>query len=101
MKSKSKNQEIIIYQTNDGKTNIDVRMESKTMWLTQAQIAELFERDISVISRHIKNIFAEKELQQKSNLQNMQIPFSDKPVTLYSLDVVIAIDYRWLILIFL
>ena len=101
MNGKSKNQEIIIYQTNDGKTKIDVRMESKTMWLTQAQIAELFERDISVISRHIKNIFAEKELQQKSNLQNMQIPFSDKPVTLYSLDVVIAIDYRWLILIFL
>jgi hypothetical protein len=58
------------------------------------QIAQLFERDISVISRHIKNIFAEAELDQKSNLQNLQIPNSDKPVTLYSLNVILAIGYR-------
>jgi len=92
-KELSNSAHIIIYLSNDGKTKIDVCMKSETMWLTQAQIAELFERDISVISRHIKNIFTEQELHQKSNLQIMQIPFSDKLVTFYSLDVIIAIGY--------
>jgi hypothetical protein len=86
--------EIIIYQTTDGITRIDVRMEGDTLWLTQAQIAELYGRDISVVSRHISNIFAEGELSKESNLQNMQIPSSDKPVTLYSLDVILAVGYR-------
>lgn len=76
----NKKTEIIIYQTADGKAKIDVRMQGETLWLTQAQIAELFGRSVSVISRHIKNIFAEGELDEKSNLQNMQIPNSDKPV---------------------
>ena len=78
-KALSNNTNIIIYQSRDGKTKIDVRLENETMWLSQAQIAELFERDISVISRHIKNIFAENELLPKSNLQILQIPLSDKP----------------------
>jgi len=88
------NSEIIIYQTMDGLTKIDVRLEGETLWLTQAQIAELFGRDISGISRHIKNIFAEAELDQKSNLQNLQIANSDKPVTFYNLDVILAVGYR-------
>ena len=82
------NANIIIYHTADGSTKIDVRMDGETLWLTQAQIAQLFGRDISVISRHIKNIFAEGELEAKSNLQNMQIANSDKPVAFYSLDVI-------------
>ena len=86
--------EIIIYQTTDGLTKIDVRMEGETLWLTQAQIAQLFGRDISVISRHIKNIFTEGELDAKSNLQNMQIAISDKPVAFYKLDVILAVGYR-------
>jgi hypothetical protein len=86
--------EIIIYQTQDGKVKIDCRLTGDTLWLTQAQIAELFGRDISVISRHIKNIFAETELDTKSNLQNLQIPNSDKPLTLYSLNVILAVGYR-------
>ena len=69
-------------------------MQGETLWLTQAQIAELFERDISGISRHIKNIFSEAELDPKSNLQNLQIANSDKPVTFYSLDVILAVGYR-------
>ncbi|MDR2581354.1 MAG: virulence RhuM family protein [Fibromonadaceae bacterium] len=85
---------IIIYQTIDGLTKIDVRMTDKTLWLTQAQMAQLFERNISVISRHIKNIEAEGELDTKSNLQNMQIANSDKPVVFYNLNVIIAIGYR-------
>jgi len=86
--------EIIIYQSGDGKIKVDCRLEGETVWLTQAQIASLFGRDVSVISRHIKNIFAEGELDAKSNLQNLQIPNSDKPVAFYSLDVILAVGYR-------
>ena len=56
--------EIIIYQTEDGLTKIDVSMQDETVWLTQVQMAELFQRDKSTISRHIKNIFAEGELDE-------------------------------------
>ena len=86
--------QIIIYQTEDGQTKIDVTVEKETVWLTQAQMAELFQRDISVISRHIKNIFEEGELEEKSNLHFLQIANSDKPVAFYSLDVIISIGYR-------
>ena len=86
--------EIIIYQSADGKVKVDCRLEGETLWLTQAQIAGLFGRDVSVISRHIKNIFSEGELNAKSNLQNLQIPNSDKPVTFYNLDVILAVGYR-------
>ena len=86
--------EIIMYQTEDGLTKIEVIYDSDTVWLTQEQMAELFQRDISVISRHIKNIFSEGELDEKSNLQKMQIPNSDKPVAFYTLDVIISVGYR-------
>jgi hypothetical protein len=88
------NSEIIMYKTPGGHTKIDVRLEGETLWLTQAQMAQLFGRDTSVISRHIKNIFSEGELDIKSNLQNLQIANSDKPVTFYTLDVIIAVGYR-------
>lgn len=88
------NNEIIIYQTEDGVTKISVTLDGDTVWLTQAQMAELFQRDVSVISRHISNIFKEGELDEKSNLQILQIANSDKPVTLYSLDVIISVGYR-------
>ncbi len=86
--------ELIMYQTEDGKTKIDVRLENETVWLTQAQIAELFQRDRSVISKHIKNVFAEGELDEKSNVQILHIANSDKPVAFYSLDVIISVGYR-------
>lgn len=89
-----KDNQIIIYQTEDGQTKIDVTVEKETIWLTQAQMAELFQRDISVISRHIKNIFEEGELEEKSNLHFLQIANSDKPVAFYSLDVIISVGYR-------
>ena len=91
---KSDNAEIIIYQTEDGRAKIDVRMEDKTIWLTQAQMAQLFGRERSVITKHIRNIFAEAELDEKSNVQNLHIANSDKPVAFYNLDVVIAVGYR-------
>ena len=86
--------EIIIYQTQDGLTKIDVRMEGDNLWLTQAQIAQLYGRERSVITKHLRNIFAESELDQKSNVQNMHIPNSDKPVSFYTLDVILAVGYR-------
>jgi len=86
--------EIIIYKSADGLVKIDVRMEGETLWLTQAQMAELFGRERSVISKHIRNIFSEGELDKKSNVQNMHIANSDKPIKLYSLDVIIAVGYR-------
>jgi len=91
---KPENSEIIIYQTEDGKTRIDCRFEAETIWLTQAQMAELFQRDRSVITRHINNAIAEGELDQKSNVQFLHIANSDKPVAFYNLDVVIAVGYR-------
>ena len=88
------NTEIIIYQTEDGRAKIDVRMENQTVWLTQAQIAELFGRERSVITKHIRNIFAEGELDEKSNVQNLHIANSDKPVMFYNLNIILTIGYR-------
>lgn len=86
--------DIIIYNTPDGKAVIKLYAENGTVWLTQAQIAELFSKNISTISRHIANIFDENELVDKSNLRFMQIANSDKPVALYSLDVILAVGFR-------
>ena len=84
--------EIILFENQDVK--LEVNMTDETVWLTQEQMARLFDRNIGVISRHIKNIFAENELDMESNLQKMQIPNSDKPVSFYSLDVIISVGYR-------
>ena len=85
---------MVIYQAIDGKVQIDVRMEGETLWLSQAQIAELFGRERSVITKHIRNIFAQGELDEKSNVQNLHVPNSDRPVTFYTLDVILAVGYR-------
>jgi hypothetical protein len=90
----NKKPEIIIYKTTDGLIKLDVRMENETLWLTQAQIAQLYGRERSVITKHIRNIFIENEIDEKSNVQNLHIPNSDKPVSFYSLDTVLAIGYR-------
>ena len=86
--------EIIVYQPEGGVFHIEVRVENETVWLTQAQMAELFSKSISVISRHIANVFAEHELEEKSNLHFLQIANSDKPVKVFSLDVIISVGYR-------
>jgi hypothetical protein len=85
---------IIIYQTEDGVTKIETRLEHETVWLTQAQMAELFSKDRTVITKHIANIFEEGELEEKSNVQNLHITNSDKPVKFYNLDVIISVGYR-------
>lgn len=86
--------EIEIFKSSDNKIELKVKFDSDTVWLSQEQLIVLFERDQSVISRHINNIFKEKELDRKSNMQKMHIAFSDKPVSFYSLDVIISVGYR-------
>jgi hypothetical protein len=86
--------EIVLYQPDDSSLKLEVRFENDTVWLSQAQMVGLFQRDLSVISRHIGNIFKEGELDRESNLHFLQIPFSDKPIIIYSLDVIISVGYR-------
>ena len=88
------NSEILIYQNPEGNIKVDVRLEEETVWLTQAQLCELFNKSKATISEHIKNVFEEGELVEKSNVQNLHIAFSDKPVKLYNLDIVISVGYR-------
>ena len=88
------NSEIILYQTENGQTKLEVRLENETVWLTQQQMSELFQRDRTVITRHVNNVFKENELQEKSNVQFLHIANSDKPVKFYSLDVIISVGYR-------
>ena len=89
-----KNNEIVIFETEDKQVKLSVAVDNETVWLTQAQMVELFQRDVSVISRHIRNVFKEDEVEEKSNLHFLQIPNSDKPVAFYSLDVIISVGYR-------
>jgi len=86
--------ELIIYQNQEGNIKIDVTIEGETVWLTQAQISELFQKERSVITKHINNIFEEGELNEESNVQNLHISSSDKPVNYYNLDVIISVGYR-------
>ena len=88
------NSEILIYQTEDGQTKVDVRIENETVWLTQAEMAELFQKDRTVITKHINNIFKEGELAESGNVQILHFPNSDKPIKCYSLDVIISVGYR-------
>ncbi|TQV67256.1 Fic/DOC family protein [Exilibacterium tricleocarpae] len=85
---------IQIYVTEDGQTQIDVRFEQDTVWLSQAQMVELFGRDQSVLSRHIRNAVSDGEVAEKSNMQKMHIAHSDKPVAFYDLEVIISVGYR-------
>jgi hypothetical protein len=86
--------QLILYQTEDGQTQIQVIMQDETVWLTQKEMAELFQRDQSVISRHINNVFKEGELDAESTMHFLHIANSDKPVAFYNLDVIISIGYR-------
>ena len=85
---------IVIYQTDDGQTQIDVRLENETVWLTQAQMAELFQKDQSVVARHINNAIKEGELDESNMhfLHNTQYKY--RPAKIYDLDVVISVGYR-------
>ena len=86
---------IIIYQTEDGQTQIDVRLENDTVWLTQAQMADLFQKDQSVIARHINNALKEGELEEDSNMQFLHnTQYKYRPTRIYDLDTIICVGYR-------
>ncbi|HJZ43962.1 MAG TPA: RhuM family protein [Hyphomicrobiaceae bacterium] len=83
-----------IYMAPSGELQLDVRIDSETVWLTQAQMAELFGSSQRMMSHHINNVFSEGELDRENNIQKMYIDRSKKPVTQHSLDVIISVGYR-------
>jgi hypothetical protein len=86
--------QFLIYATPSGAVRVDVLVQGESVWLTQDQLAQLFGRERSVISKHLRNIFKEAELLEESNVQNLHIAGSDKPVKFYSLDAIISLGYR-------
>jgi len=91
---KENHSDFILFKTEDEKISVDVRFEEDSVWLSQEQMATLFERDRSVIVKHIAKIFSEGELEEKSNVQFLHIANSDKPVKFYNLNVIISVGYR-------
>lgn len=89
--------EILIYENQDGNIKVDVRLEEETVWLTQAQLGVLFQKSKATISEHIKNIFTEGELEEKSVVRNFRTTASDGKsydTNFYNLDVIISVGYR-------
>ena len=89
--------EFLFYQTEDGQTRLQVRLEGETVWLTQKMMSELFQKDVRTVSEHIQNIFAERELQPDSVIRNFRITAADGKnynVVHYNLDVIISVGYR-------
>jgi prophage maintenance system killer protein len=86
--------DIKIFTTQDNEVCLEVSLQKGTVWLSQAQMVELFGRNQSTIARHISNVFKEGELEKESNMQKMHIANSDKPVTFFNLDVIISVGYR-------
>lgn len=89
-----KQNNFILYTTPEGEVKLNVLLENETIWLTQEQMSQLFDRERSVITKHIGNVFSEGELEEKSNVQILHISGSDKPVKFYNLDVIISVGYR-------
>ncbi|MBQ7685768.1 MAG: virulence RhuM family protein, partial [Bacteroidaceae bacterium] len=85
---------IVIYQTEDGKTQIDVRLENETVWLSANQMAKLFDRDAKTVRKHINNVFEEEEVPQDNNTHFLRVDGVKQPVAYYSLDVIISVGYR-------
>ena len=94
MKNKKIKNNIVVYQAKSGAIELRGDISKETIWATQAQIVKLFGVDQSVVSRHIGNLFKDGEIEEKSNMQKMHIAHSDKPIVLYSLDVVLGVGYR-------
>ena len=86
--------EIIMYQTADGQTSLEVKMENETVWLSATQMAMLFDREESNVRRHIINVFKEGELERENNVHFLHVNGVKKPVPFYSLDVIISVGYR-------
>lgn len=90
----NKTWEIVLYKKPDGTSAIDVRFDWDTIWLNQNQIANLFDVDRTVVTRHINNIIKNGEIDEKSNVQNLHFTHSDRPIKFYNLDFILAVWYR-------
>ena len=88
------NDKIVIYQTADGQTSIEVKLENETVWLSANQMATLFDRDEKTIRKHINNVFSEGELEKENNTHFLRVDGVKQPVAFYSLDVIISVGYR-------
>ena len=86
--------EVVLYRTSNNEIELQVQFEGDSVWLKQEEIAKLYGRDRSVITKHINKIFADKEVDKKSNVHFLHIANSDKPVAFYSLDMILAVGYR-------
>lgn len=86
--------ELVLFESQDGSVKLDVNVEGETVWLTQAQMTQLFEVDRTGVTRHINNAIKEGEVEEKSNVHFLHLANSDKPVKCYSLDVIISVGYR-------
>ncbi len=85
---------IVIYQTNDGQTHLEVRLEEETVWLSANQMSELFDRDEKTIRKHINNVFSDHELDVENNTHFLRVDGVKQRVAFYSLDVIISVGYR-------
>ena len=100
MNTQDKNNQIIIYNTEDGEINIEVRVENETVWLSQKQMAELFDCTVDNISLHLKNIYFERELAENLTSEESSVVQMEggrninRPVKLYNLDTIISVGYR-------
>ena len=86
--------EIVLFESSDAEVRLPVSLEDDTVWLSQAQMAELFGRTQPVIARHIGNVFSDGEVERESNMHYLHISSSERPVAFYSLDVIISVGYR-------
>jgi len=98
--NKEPQSQFLLYQTSDGQTRLEVHLDNETVWLSQSQMAELFQRDKSVISRHIKNVFEEGELKPEATVAKFATVQSEggkqvaRDIEFYNLDVIISVCYR-------
>jgi hypothetical protein len=96
----SNKSQILLYRAEDSKTQIQVKLQDETVWLTQTQMAELFQKDVRTISEHIQNLFAEGELEKGATIRNFRIVQTEgkrrvtREVDFYNLDVIISVGYR-------
>src|SRR5690625_767974 len=96
----SNDSQFLMYQTEDGETKINVRLENETVWMTQRAMAELYQKSIKTINEHIKNIFREEELEEASTIRNNQIVQTEgtrqveRKVAFYNLEMILAVGYR-------
>ena len=93
-KTMQEKNEIVLFETSDKSVTLNVTLENETVWLTQSQMTSLFDVDRTVITRHVNNVFRDGEVDEESNVHFLHIANSDRPVKIYSLDVIISVGYR-------